>query len=54
MITLVYRCCAVLQPPPSPDGEWDSEEDEEDGIAEQEPLDISWLANYCLLFVVKL
>lgn len=31
-----------LQPPPSPDREWDSEEEEEDGIADQDPLDISW------------
>lgn len=31
----------LLQPPPSPDHEWDSEE-EEDGIADQDPLDISW------------
>ena len=28
------------QPPPSPDNDWDSEE--EDGIADQHPLDVSW------------
>lgn len=31
----------LFQPPPSPQNEWDSDE-EEDGIADQEPLDITW------------
>ena len=38
-IILSFRLFSSLQPPPSPDNEWDSEE--EDGIADQQPLDIS-------------
>ena len=30
-----------LQPPPSPENDWDSDE-EEDGLADQTPLDLSW------------
>ena len=33
--------CTYLQPPPSPENEWDSDE-EEDGLADQTPLDYSW------------
>lgn len=33
------------QPPSSPENEWDSGE-EEDGLAEQTPLDISWYVSH--------
>ena len=32
-------CACITQPPPSPENEWES--DEEDGVADQDPLGIT-------------
>ena len=37
----------IVQPPPSPEG-WETESDEEDGLADQDPLNINWCENSSL------
>lgn len=42
-ISQAQPSCVFSQPPPSPEG-WETESDEEDGLADQEPLNINWSA----------